>query len=96
MFIPHVLDYVVLANQFLTTVMALEVFFFPAVLILSANFRVAYPLVLALSLLTTLVAAELLFLNKVCGFHVLLHVIHHKIIFVRINLYSQIFQDFHI
>ena len=96
MFIPHVLDYVVLANQFLTTVMALEVFVFPAVHILSANFHVAYPLVLALSLLTTVVAAELLFLNIVFGFHVLLHVIHHIIIFVRINLYSQIFQDFHI
>ena len=96
MFIPHVLDYVVLANQFLTTVRALEVFVFPAVLILSANFHVAYPLVLALSLLTTVVAAELLFLNIVFGFHVLLHVIHHIIIFVRINLYSQIFQDFYI
>jgi hypothetical protein len=51
-FIPHVLDLVVLANQFLTTVRAHDVFVFPAVLILSANFHVSYPLVLALSLLT--------------------------------------------
>ena len=52
------LDYVVLLDQFLTTVMALEVFVFPAVLIPSANLHVADPLVLALSLLTTVVAAE--------------------------------------
>jgi hypothetical protein len=63
-----VLDYVVLTNQFLTTVTALEVFVFPALLILSANFHIAYPLVLALSLLTTDVAAELLFLNIVGGY----------------------------
>ena len=93
MFIPHVLD--VLVNQFLTTLRALEVFVFPAVLILSAHFHAAYPLVLALSLLTTVVAGELLFLNIVFGFHVILHVIHRIIIFVRINLYSQNGQDFH-
>ena len=61
-----------------------------------AHFHVAYPLVLALSLLTTVVAAELLFLNIVLGFHVLLHVIHHINILEGISLYSQIGQDFHI
>ena len=81
----------------MTTVRALEVFFFvfPAVLILSAQFHVAYPLVLA-SLLTTVVAAELLFLNISFCFHVLLHVIHHINILEGISLYSQIGQDFHI
>ena len=97
MFIPHLLELVVLAIQFLTTVWALEVFFvFPAVLILIAHFHVAYPLVLALSLLTTEVAADLLFFNIVFGFHVLLHVIHHINILEGISLYSQICQDFHI
>ena len=51
---------------------------------------------MALSLLTTVVAAELLFLNIVLGFHVLLHVIHHINILEGISLYSQICQDFHI
>jgi hypothetical protein len=76
-FIPHLLDWVVLANQFLTIVRA-------------------YSLVLALSLLNTVVAVELLFLNIVFGFHVLLHVIHHINILEGISLYSQICQDFHI
>jgi hypothetical protein len=96
-FISPALDYVVLANQCLTTVRALEVFFvFPPVLILIAHFHVAYPLVLALSLLTTVVAAALLFLNIVFCFYALLHVIHHINIFVIINFYSQICQDFFI
>ena len=71
-------------------------FIFPAVLILIAHFHVTYPLVLALSLLNTVVGAELLFLNIVFGFHVLLHVIHHINILEGISLYSQICQDFHI
>ena len=41
-------------------------------------------------------AAELLFLDIVFGFNVLLHVIHHIIIFDRINVYNKICQDFHI
>ena len=74
----------------------MKFFVFPAVLILIVHFHVAYPLVLALSNFTTVVAAELLFLNIVFGFHVLLHVYHHINILEEISLYSQICQDFHI
>ena len=74
----------------------MKFFVFPAVLVLIAHFHIAYTLVLALSLLTTVVAAELLFFNIVFGFHALLHVIHHITILEGISLYSQIRQDFHI
>ena len=58
-FTLHVLDYVVLAKQFLTTLRSLEVLLFKTVLILSAHFHVADHLVLPTALLSTVTAAKL-------------------------------------
>ena len=47
-----------------------------------------------ISLLTTVVAAELLFMNIVFGFHVLIHVIHHIIIFEKLKFVQSFLSGF--
>ena len=95
-FILHVLDNVVLANQLRITVRALEVLLFQTVLILNAHLHVADHLVLATALLTTVVAAKLVFLRNVLGLHALVHVTDHIFFCLRINFHRQNSKDFHI